>query len=106
MGDFLSRVTQRPSETVEVAGEQIEVRGLSIGEMNRLRHKHKDDEDALGVAVLCASCFLDGKPVFTEQTIQDVMPEFLSPIGEAISRLNGNKSGNSKATGSDGSSSV
>jgi hypothetical protein len=105
MGDFLKRVTRRPSELVEVDGTKIEVRGLSVGEMNNLRRKHKGDEDALGLAIICASCLLDGKPVFDETNINDVMPQYLGPLVSVVNKINGQDSGNSRATGGEGSSS-
>jgi hypothetical protein len=106
MSDFLKAVTKRPSEIVDVEGYEVEVRGLNIGEQNRLRNAANGDAEALGLAILCACCFLDGKRAFTEETVQSVMPRIAEQLSAAIKRVNGSPPGNSGATDADDSASA
>ena len=89
---FMAALTKRPSETVTIEGVEIEIRGLSLGEARGLEKNYQDN--LRGLAVIVASCFIDGKQAFTMESLQDVMPKYVQQLDEAIGRVNAPPKGN------------
>lgn len=88
--DYMAVFTARPRELVKVEGIEIEVRGLSLGEARRIG----EDSKTSGIMAIVASCFIDGKPAFTKDEVESMMPKYVHQLDEAIGRVNGYKPGN------------
>ena len=110
---FLEVATKPVTETLEVAGFKVEVRGLSIEKLETLR-KNKDGKsrDPLDVTIdLIVECCFDassGQPLISpdqKESIKKLNPQIWRTLNDAIARVNGFVSGNSKATDTEDSSS-
>jgi len=101
MGDFLKAAKQVETETVEVAGTKIEVRGLSIKELSKLSKGKDKDPEGLTTDLIVACCYHNGKPLIPEERkgeLGDISPAAFKTPSEAVARVNGFVSGNSNAT--------
>ena len=94
---FMAALTKRPMETVNIEGVEIEVRGLSLGEARAIEKLYPDNSRR-GLAVIVASCFVDGERAFTIEALNDVVPGVIYQLDEVVGRVNGAPKGNSKAT--------
>lgn len=114
MADFLSKAVARNSETIELLGEQVEIRGLSIGELVEVTRPKKGEEAKDNVTLSCElisrCCYRpDGKQLIPEDKIPELrkfQPAVFNALNDAVTRVNGTIAGNSKATGKGGRHSV
>lgn len=110
---FLDAATKPVTETLELAGFTVEVRGLSIGELERFRRtvdgKPRDPMDVTTDLILeCCFDAISNTPLIPEserERIVKLNPKIWKELSEAIARVNGFVSGNSKATDTEDSSS-
>jgi hypothetical protein len=111
--DFLSAASTPVTEVIELAGFRVEVRGLTIGELEQARKPLVDKQkDPLEItADLIADCCYNadtGESLIPEDRRSEILkmnPQMFKKLNEAISRVNGFSAGNSKATDTEDSSS-
>lgn len=110
MVDFLKAAKQTASETIEVAGTKVHVRGLSMKELSKLSKGKEKDPEGLTADLIVACCFdKEGNPLVPENRkseLGEISPVAFKELSEAVARVNGFVSGNSSATGGEDSSSV
>ena len=109
MSDFLKAAKQTATETIDVAGNSVEVRGLSYKELIKVSKGKNKDPEALTEDLIVACCFYkDGKKLIPEDRraeLGDISPLSFKALSEAAARVNGIIPGNSSATdGGDSSS--
>lgn len=107
MADFLRAAKKTATESINVAGFNVQVKGLSVKELDRLS-KGKDP-DGIAADLIVACCF-DEKgnqliPNERKGEVGDMSPIVFKELSEAVARVNGFSLGNSSATGGEGSSS-
>lgn len=109
MGDFLKAAKQSVSETIEVAGHKVIVRGLTTGELSAIAKGREKDHEGLTRDLIVACCFdAAGKPLVPKERkaeLDDIAPAWTRALQEAVARVNGFAPGNSSATDGEGSSS-
>jgi hypothetical protein len=116
MADFLAKARQRPTESLELLGYNIEVRGLSMREIVEITKVPKGTPAKDNLTLTCeliARCCYDkktNKPLIGPEQIGEI-PDALGPalyneLSDVLNRVNGTPSGNSRATGGDDSSSA
>jgi hypothetical protein len=109
MGDFLKAAKQVATETIEVAGTKVEVRGLTTRELARIAKGKDKNPEGLTDDLIVACCFdKTGKPLIPEDRkgeLGEISPVAFKALSEAVARVNGFVSGNSNATDGEGSSS-
>lgn len=108
MVDFLKAAKQTATETLNVAGHKVIVRGLPMKELFRIS-KGKEKDPELLMTDLIAACCYDTKgnlliPANRKNELEEINPTVFTALSGAISRVNGLNGGNSNATdGSDSS---
>jgi len=115
MADFFTKALARPSEELELLGDKIVVRGLSMGELVELSRQKKGETPKDNLTLTCeliARCSFNkktGKPLFEgiePSKIPEINPGIYHALNDVVSRVNAAVAGNSKATGGEGSSSA
>jgi hypothetical protein len=104
MADFLSKAKALNRETIELLGEKIEVRGISIGELVAISKPKKGAErDSLDIAaeLIAACCYRpDGSKLVPDAAAcREWAPVIFNELNAACERVNASVAGNSKATG-------
>lgn len=110
---FLDAATKPVTELLQVAGFQVEVRGLTIGELEKFRKpvdgKMRDPLE-ITVDLIIACCYdpISNSPLIPaddRDRVTKINPQIWKQLNEAIARVNGFVSGNLKATDIEDSSS-
>lgn len=95
-----------PTETVEVGGVKVEVRGLTYDEVTSLAKEYEKDNRAFSRALICKCCTRSDGIEITPDILGKFRANIISELDAAVARVNSPPAGNSKATGADNLSSA
>src|SRR5262245_43880373 len=106
MVDFLKRAKQAVTETVSIAGAEIEVRGRNVRDLQAIVTKRGKDNEAILIDLICSCCFYKngangGKPLVPNERrdeVGELNPAHFKSLTDAVARANGFAGGNSNAT--------
>ena len=92
-----------PTETVDVGGVKVDVRGLTYGEITALAKQYEKDTVGFSRALICACCTRRDGGQITPESLGKFRASIVTALDAAVGRVNGASSGNSSATGADDS---